>query len=147
MEVDPHHSVLPRAQVQGVRTRAVPVVRSAFESLLSLAVVSCIATILWSASCSGSLRYDVRAHSTTAELLDKSIRELRERPFEELAVTRGNESDAGRFKLQYSVRRKTIGERRDRRDVLEIQAAVIDRREGSTVDRFVTWRARNEAPR
>ena len=146
MEVDPHHPVLPKVQVQGVRTRAVPVVRSAFESLLSLAVVAGVTTMLWASSCSGSLGYDVRAHSSTAELLDRSVRALRERPFEELAVTRGEEEDAGGFKLQYSVRRRTLGERRNARDVLEIQAAVLDRR-GSTVDRFVTWRARNEAPR
>lgn len=121
--------------------------QSAFEVVLSLAVLACVVTVLWTASCTGALRYDVSSRSETAQFLDRAMREVRDRPYGQLARTRGSEKESGPLKLEYSVRRKSIGDSRKKRDVLEIQAAVIDRRKGTTVDRIVTWRARNERPR
>ena len=136
MKVDPRHSSVPKSCVVGVRGAATrTVVRSRFEFVLSLAVLCFASTLLWVGSGSGWLRFDVSTFSTSSEFLDKTVEALQRRPYDELARVDSSKETGGHYSVEYSVRRK-------RHEVLEIQAALIDRRQGTTLDRLVTWRSR-----
>lgn len=137
MHIDPHRQAAPRARVQGVRGDRPPSARhSRFESILALTVVLSAVTLLWVGSHSGWIRFEVAAFSESSEFLDKTVAALQRSPYDELATVKSSKETGERYAVEYSVRRK-------KHEVLEIQAALIDRRHGATLDRLVTWRGRD----
>lgn len=135
---DHPRSIAPRARVVGVRTDAPsPRPSTRCDGVVAILVVAVSASLLWSASCSGRLGFEVGGHGQGTQLLDRTVAELRNMPFDELAALESAQKDEAKYRIEYSVRRK-------RHDTLEIQAALVDRIGGGTLDRFVTWRSRSE---
>ncbi|MCB9880354.1 MAG: hypothetical protein H6834_01080 [Planctomycetes bacterium] len=137
MEVHPR-SGAPRARVVGVRSDSGPArVSTRSDGVVAVLVLGIVGTLLWGGSCSGWLRFDVGGHAEGAQFLDRTVDELRSLPFEDLARKEASHQIDDDYRVEYSVRRK-------RHDMLEIQASLVDRRGGTTIDRLVTWRSRGE---